>query len=65
MIALYARRKKETAFAFSKDSYLQEEMEVSFMYDETPDQIKAIEAVKADMEKPQVMDRLILSLIHI
>ena len=59
LIALYARRKKETAFAFSKDSYLQEEMEVSFMYDETPDQIKAIEAVKADMEKPQVMDRLI------
>ena len=59
LIALYARRKKEAAFAFSKDSYLQEEMEVSFMYDETPDQIKAIEAVKADMEKPQVMDRLI------
>ena len=43
LIALYARRKKEAAFAFSKDSYLQEEMEVSFMYDETPDQIKAIE----------------------
>ena len=59
LIALYARRKKEEAFAFSKDSYLQEEMEVSFMYDETPDQMKAIEAVKADMEKPQVMDRLI------
>ncbi len=59
LIALYARRKKETAFAFSKDSYLQEEMEASFMYEETPDQMKAIEAVKADMEKPQVMDRLI------
>lgn len=59
LIALYARRKKEPAFAFSKDSYLQEEMEVSFMYDETPDQMKAIEAVKADMERPQVMDRLI------
>lgn len=59
LIALYARRKKETAFAFSKDSYLQEEMEVSFMYDETPDQMKAIEAVKVDMEQPQVMDRLI------
>lgn len=59
LIALYARRKQEPAFAFSKDSYLQEEMEVSFMYDETPDQMKAIEAVKADMEQPQVMDRLI------
>ena len=59
LIALYARRKQELAFAFSKDSYLQEEMEVTFMYDETPDQMKAIEAVKADMEQPQVMDRLV------
>lgn len=59
LISLYARRKREEAFAFSKDSYLQEELEVSFMYDETPDQMKAIEAVKADMEKPQVMDRLV------
>ncbi|MEG2341292.1 MAG: transcription-repair coupling factor [Odoribacter sp.] len=59
LIALYARRKKEEAFAFSKDTYLQEEMEVSFVYDETPDQMKAIEAVKADMEHPQVMDRLV------
>lgn len=59
LIALYARRKQEPAFAFSQDSYLQEEMEVSFMYDETPDQMKAIEAVKADMERPVVMDRLV------
>lgn len=59
LIALYARRKKEAAFAFSKDSYLQEEMEASFMYEETPDQMKAIEAVKQDMEHPQVMDRLV------
>lgn len=59
LIALYAQRKKESAFAFSKDSYLQEEMEASFMYEETPDQMKAIEAVKSDMEHPQVMDRLI------
>ena len=59
LIALYARRKKEAAFAFSKDSYLQEEMEASFMYEETPDQMKAIEAVKQDMERPQVMDRLV------
>lgn len=59
LIALYARRKSEVAFAFSKDSYLQQEMEASFMYDETPDQMKAIEAVKVDMEQPRVMDRLV------
>lgn len=59
LIALYARRKQEAAYAFSKDSYLQEEMEASFMYEETPDQMKAIEAVKQDMERPQVMDRLV------
>ncbi len=59
LIMLYAKRKKELAYAFSKDSYLQEEMEASFMYEETPDQIKAIEAVKSDMEHPQVMDRLV------
>jgi transcription-repair coupling factor (superfamily II helicase) len=59
LIALYARRRQEVAFAFSKDSYLQEEMEASFMYEETPDQKKAIEAVKSDMEEPRVMDRLV------
>ncbi|MDR1415082.1 MAG: DEAD/DEAH box helicase, partial [Odoribacteraceae bacterium] len=59
LIDLYARRRRETAFAFSKDTYLQEEMEASFMYEETPDQMKAIEAVKGDMEEPRVMDRLV------
>ncbi|WP_420910120.1 transcription-repair coupling factor [Odoribacter lunatus] len=59
LIALYAKRKEEPAFAFSKDSYLQEEMEASFMYEETVDQMKAIEAVKSDMEHPIVMDRLV------
>lgn len=59
LIALYAKRKEGKAFAFSKDSYLQEEMEASFMYEETPDQMKAIEAVKEDMERSQVMDRLV------
>lgn len=59
LIALYARRKEERAYAFHKDSYLQEEMEASFMYEETPDQMKAIEDVKTDMERPQVMDRLV------
>ncbi|MDR1273182.1 MAG: transcription-repair coupling factor [Odoribacteraceae bacterium] len=59
LIALYARRRQETAFAFSKDNYLQEEMEASFIYEETPDQMKAIKAVKSDMEDTRVMDRLI------
>ena len=59
LIALYAKRRQETAYAFSADSFLQEEMEASFMYEETPDQVKAIDAVKADMESPHVMDRLI------
>ena len=59
LIALYAKRRQEKAYAFSKDSFLQEEMEASFEYEETPDQMKAIEAVKADMESPHVMDRLV------
>ena len=59
LIALYAKRRREEAYAFSKDSFLQDEMEASFMYEETPDQMKAIEAVKADMESPHVMDRVI------
>ena len=46
LIALYAKRRREEAYAFSKDSFLQDEMEASFMYEETPDQMKAIEAVK-------------------
>lgn len=59
LIALYAKRRQQSAFSFSKDSYLQEEMEASFMYEETPDQMKAIEAVKADMESVHTMDRLV------
>ncbi|GHV66668.1 transcription-repair-coupling factor [Bacteroidia bacterium] len=59
LIVLYAKRREETAFSFSADSYLQEEMEASFVYEETPDQIKAIDMVKHDMESPHVMDRLI------
>lgn len=59
LIALYAKRRREEAYAFSKDSFLQDEMEASFMYEETPDQMKAIQAVKEDMEKPHVMDRLV------
>lgn len=59
LIKLYAARKESEGFAFSPDSYLQHEMEASFMYEETPDQLTASEAVKQDMESPRPMDRLI------
>lgn len=59
LIKLYAKRKMEKGFQFSPDGYMQNELEASFMYEDTPDQLKATEAVKADMESPQVMDRLI------
>ena len=59
LIALYAKRKMEDGFAFSADSYLQEELEASFIYEDTPDQLKATYAIKEDMEKPMPMDRLI------
>ncbi|MCC8035106.1 MAG: transcription-repair coupling factor [Rikenellaceae bacterium] len=59
LIALYARRKATPGFAFSPDTYLQHELEASFIYEDTPDQQKATEAVKHDMESPQPMDRLV------
>ncbi len=59
LIALYARRKSAPGFAFSPDTYMQEELEASFIYEDTPDQSKATEAVKTDMESPQPMDRLV------
>jgi transcription-repair coupling factor (superfamily II helicase) len=59
LIALYAKRKMENGFAFSADSYLQEELEASFIYEDTPDQLKATCAIKEDMEKPMPMDRLV------
>ncbi len=59
LIELYAKRKQATGFAFSKDSFLQEELESSFMYEDTPDQATSIAAVKADMELPHAMDRLV------
>ncbi len=59
LIRLYAARKEAEGFAFSPDSYLQHELEASFIYEETPDQLKAMEAVKSDMEQPRPMDRLI------
>ena len=59
LIKLYARRRRERGFAFSHDSYLQHELEASFLYEDTPDQLKATQDVKADMEKPVPMDRLV------
>lgn len=59
LIALYAKRRETPGFAFSADSYLQHELEASFRYEYTPDQTKAIEDVKADMERTYPMDRLL------
>ena len=59
LIQLYAKRKLETGFQYAPDSYMQHELEASFIYEDTPDQSSATEAVKADMESPRPMDRLI------
>ena len=59
LIQLYAKRKASHGFAFSADSYLQNELEASFMYEDTPDQLKATLDVKGDMESPSPMDRLV------
>ena len=59
LIELYAKRKLQKGFAYHHDSYMQHELEASFIYEDTPDQLSATEAVKADMEKDQPMDRLI------
>ncbi len=59
LIKLYAARREEKGFAFSPDSYLQHELEASFIYEDTPDQLTATQAVKADMESDRPMDRLV------
>ena len=59
LIQLYAKRKSAKGFAFSADTYMQQELESSFMYEDTPDQEKAIQAVKMDMEDECPMDRLV------
>ncbi len=59
LIALYAKRLAAPGFAFSPDSYLQKELEASFIYEDTPDQLKATEVVKAGMEAPHPMDMLV------
>lgn len=59
LIRLYAARRQEKGFAFAPDSYLQHELEASFIYEDTPDQLKATQDVKTDMESARPMDRLI------
>ena len=59
LIQLYLKRREIKGFAFDKDSYLQIELESSFIYQDTPDQIKTTEDVKKDMEGPFPMDRLV------
>lgn len=59
LIKLYAKRKEQQGFAFSPDSYLQHELEASFIYEDTPDQIKSTADVKKDMESSLPMDRLV------
>jgi transcription-repair coupling factor (superfamily II helicase) len=59
LIQLYAKRRSQPGFAFAPDTYMQNELEASFMYEDTPDQYKATQDVKKDMEESRPMDRLI------
>jgi transcription-repair coupling factor (superfamily II helicase) len=59
LITLYAKRRAQPGFAFSPDSYLQVELEASFLYEDTPDQAKATDEIKRDMENAKPMDRLL------
>ena len=59
LIRLYATRRQQKGFAFSPDTFMQQELEASFLYEDTPDQLKATNDVKADMEQARPMDRLV------
>ncbi len=59
LIRLYSKRRTQRGFAFSHDTYLQQELEASFLYEDTPDQLKATQDVKAEMELDRPMDRLV------
>ncbi len=59
LIRLYSQRKQEKGFSYTPDSFLQHELEASFLYEDTPDQLKATQDVKADMESDRPMDRLV------
>ena len=58
LIKLYAQRRHERGFAFSADNYMQHELEASFLYEDTPDQLKSTQQVKHDMESPRPMDQI-------
>ena len=59
LIKLYATRRQQKGYAYSPDSFMQQELEASFLYEDTPDQLKATNDVKADMEQARPMDRLV------
>ena len=59
LIRLYSKRRQESGFQFSPDTYMQTELEASFLYEDTPDQLRATQEVKADMERQRPMDRLV------
>ena len=59
LILLYSRRREEKGHAFSPDNFMQQELEASFAYEDTPDQLKVTQQIKADMERQQPMDRLV------
>ena len=59
LIKLYAERKAQKGHAYSADSFMNQQLEASFIYEDTPDQAKATEDVKIDMEKAHPMDRLV------
>ena len=59
LIRLYSKRRQEEGFQFSPDTYLQTELEASFLYEDTPDQLRATQEVKSDMERKRPMDRLV------
>ena len=59
LIKLYSRRREEKGFAYSPDSFMQHELEASFLYEDTPDQLKATQDIKTDMERARPMDRLV------
>ncbi|MEG2156348.1 MAG: transcription-repair coupling factor [Bacteroidaceae bacterium] len=59
LIRLYSRRKEEKGFVFSSDNFMQHELEASFVYEDTPDQLKVTQEIKSDMERDRPMDRLV------
>jgi Transcription-repair coupling factor (superfamily II helicase) len=63
LIDLYAKREAEKGFAFPKDDQMQHDFDNAFPYPETPDQLRSVDEIKRDMEKPHPMDRLLLGML--